>query len=268
MAQDVPEDLLHLGIHPVAVPLLLGRAGPQHIPVHVDQQLLAQGVRHAGGAEAPVPLGRLHLLDALHIVEPPLRVEPQQVEPPLPGGVEAGRQRLAGVAAPLQPLPAQPHHHPLIGLRRVDDGPVDQVVAHQQHVPGPEEVGDALHHVGDLSPQQQDQFVKGVVVVVHRLGPAVLQVEQAEVLLQISPLADLVPVQHLPPPLPYNGPRRPPAAGALLAIVPHLAGFHNREAEKSLRFGSPRPTAGLSFPAGFAILCCTRKKSNPEEGPP
>ena len=183
MVQNVPEHLLHLGVHPVAVPLLLGGAGAQHIPVHVDQHLLAEGIRHAGGAEAPVPQGLLQLLDALHIVEPPLCVEAQQVEPPLPGGVEAGVQRLAGVAAPLQPLPSQPDHHPLIGLRRVDDGPVDQVVSHQQQVPGLKEVGDALHHIGDLSPQEKDQLVKGVVVIVHLLGPAVLQVEQPEVLL-------------------------------------------------------------------------------------
>ena len=40
-----------------------------------------------------------------------------------------------------------------------------------------------LHHIGDLSPQEKDQLVKGVVVIVHLLGPAVLQVEQPEVLL-------------------------------------------------------------------------------------
>ena len=78
----------------------------------------------------------------------------------------------------------------------MDDGPVDQVVSHQQQVPGLEEVGDALHHVGDLAPQQEDDLVELMVMIADLLGPAVLQVEQPEVLVEIAPLSDLTAVQH------------------------------------------------------------------------
>ena len=138
----------------------------------------------------------LQLLDEPHVLQPPLGVEPQQVKALLPGDVKAAVQRLAGVSPAGQPLPAQPDDHPFIGLRRVDDGPVDHVVLHQQQVPGTEKVGDALHHIGDLAAQQQDQLVKLMVMVVQLLRPAVLQMEQAEVLVQIAPLAHFAAVQH------------------------------------------------------------------------
>ena len=63
----------------------------------------------------------------------------------------------------------------------------------QQHVPGLEEVGDALHQVGHLSPQEENELVKLVVVVVHLLGPAVLQMEEAEALVEVAPLAGGLP---------------------------------------------------------------------------
>ena len=120
MVQNVPEHLLHLGVHPVAVPLLLGGAGAQHIPVHVDQHLLAEGIRHAGGAEAPVPQGLLqlpgHLLLSLaqgghipqvqHGVVAVLRRQRAQLQPSvLPFAVKGQAQ--GGAAVPLLQHPAQ-----------------------------------------------------------------------------------------------------------------------------------------------------------------
>ena len=62
-------------------------------------------------------------------------------------------------------------------------------MGHQQQVPGLEEVGDALHHVGDLAPQQEDDLVELMVMIADLLGPAVLQPDEAEVLPEIAPLA-------------------------------------------------------------------------------
>ena len=118
------------------------------------------------------------------------------MEAPAAGGVKAGVHGLAGVAAGGQILPPQPHHHPLIGFRGVDDGPVNQVVLNQQNVPGLEEVGDALHHIGDLAAQQQNQLVKLVIVVIQLWRAGVLQVEEAEALVEIAPLSNLAPIQH------------------------------------------------------------------------
>ena len=118
------------------------------------------------------------------------------MEAPLPDGVEAGVQSLIRVASVRQPLPAQPDHHPLIGLGGVDGGTVNHIVLHQQHVPGAEEVGDALYHIGDPAAQQQNQLVELVVVVIQLGRAAVLQVEEAEALVQIAPLSNLAPVQH------------------------------------------------------------------------
>ena len=137
------------------------------------------------------------------------------MESPLPGRVKAGIQPLTGVAALRQPRPVQPQHHPLIGLRRVDDGLVDETVLHQQYVPGLEKVGDALHHVGDLAAQGQNQLVELVVVVVQLLGPGILQMEQAEALVQIAPLADLTDIQHSTHPLFSR------------LILPHILPFYN-----------------------------------------
>ena len=146
------------------------------------------------------------------------RPEPQQVEAPLPGGLKAGVQGLAGVAALLQPLPPQPDDHPLIGRRRVDDRAVDHIVLHQQQVPGLEEVGDALHHVGHLPPQHQDELVKFVIMVIQLLGAAVFQVEQAEILVQISPLAHFAAVQH----------RSTPSFISAAPILSHFLPFLNQ----------------------------------------
>ena len=62
-------------------------------------------------------------------------------------------------------------------------------MGHQQQVPGLEEVSDALHHVGDLTPQQEDDLVELMVMIADLLGPAVLQPDEAEVLPEIAPLA-------------------------------------------------------------------------------
>ena len=198
---DVAQDLLDLGVHPIAVRLLLGRAVLEDVPVHVDQKLLAEGVRQAGGAELRGALGLLQPLDGPHVLEAPLGVRPQQVEAPAPGGVKAGVQSLAGVAPGGQPVPAQPDHHPLIGLRGVDDRPVDQAPGHQKDVPGLEEVGDALHQVGHLPPQEEDELVELVIVVLQLLGAAVLEVEEAEVLVQIAPFFGALAGGHGVPPL-------------------------------------------------------------------
>ena len=193
---DVFEDLLNLGVHPVAVPLLLGGAAAEDVPVYADEQLLAERVRQTAGSELLRPQGFLQALNILHVLQTPLRVGAQQVKAPVPDGVEAGVQGLFRVAPVRQPLPAQPDHNPFIGLRGVDDGPVDHVVLHQQHVPGAEKIGHALHHIGNLAAQQQDQLVKFVVVVVQLWRAAVLQVKQAEALVKIAPLSHLAPIQH------------------------------------------------------------------------
>ena len=138
-------------------------------------------------------------------------------------------------------------------------------MSHQQQVPGLKEVGDALHHIGDLSPQEKDQLVKGVVVIVHLLGPAVLQVEQPEVLLQIAPLVDLLPVRHLLPlfrppehppghPWPWNRAPRPMRQGRFAGILPHIADFHNRHRKRRPQFGGRGFICRLCFSPGFAIL--------------
>ena len=224
-------------------------------PVHGDQKLLAQGVRHPGGAEVLLPQGLLHALDVVHIPQPPLGGKAQQMEAPLLGDGKAGVQSLAGVGPALQPLPAQPHHHPLIGLRRVDHGPVDQIVPHQQHVPRLEEIGDALHHIGHLATQQQNQLVKLVIVVVQLLGPAVLQVEQPEILMEISPLPDLTAVQH------GSAPFRPRCLfyfSAPFAIPQAIS--REKHAKSFLGFGQPRQKffqsvfSSLSLAAGSGIL--------------
>ena len=54
---DIVEDLLHFGVQMVAVCLCRSGIGPEEVPVHVDQQLLAQGVRHPAGAELLGPQG-------------------------------------------------------------------------------------------------------------------------------------------------------------------------------------------------------------------
>ena len=242
MGEDEAKDLLHLGVPPVAVRLLLGGAGAHHVPVHVDQQLLAQGVRHPGGAEALVPLGLLQLLDAVHVMHPPLRVEPQQMKPPLPGQDKAALQLLTGVTALLQPLLSQPDHHPLIGLRRVHNGSVNQIPAHQQQIPGLKEVCDPLHHIGNPAAQQQHQLVKGMVMVVHLRGLAVLQVEQAEVLLQVPPLVDALPV-HWPRPLSVPG---------RSYHIPPI--FTTAAAKRPCDLAGQSRNPRLCFPPGFAIL--------------
>ena len=180
----------------------LGGVVRQNIPVYPNQQLLAEGVRHPGRAELRGAEGLLQALDGPHVLQSPLRARPQEVEAPPPDGVKAGVQGLLRAAAGPHPLPAQPDHHPLIGLRGVDDGPVNQIVLDQQDVPGLEEVGDALHQIGRFPPQEEDELVEFVIVIVHLLGPAVLQVEEAEVLIQIAPLAGGLPDGHdgfLPP---------------------------------------------------------------------
>ena len=79
---------------------------------------------------------------------------------------------------------------------------MNEIVLDQQDVPGLKEVGDALYQIGHLPSQEEDQLVELVVVVVHLLGPAVLEVEEAEVLVEVAPLAGGLPDGHdgfLPP---------------------------------------------------------------------
>ena len=73
---------------------------------------------------------------------------------------------------------------------------MNEIVLDQQDVPGLKEVGDALYQIGHLPSQEEDQLVELVVVVVHLLGPAVFQVEEAEILVQIPPLAGGLPNAH------------------------------------------------------------------------
>ena len=79
-------------------------------------------------------------------------------------------------------------------------------MGHQQQVPGAEEVGDALHHIGDLAPQQEDDLVELMVMVADLLGPAVLQPDEAEVLPQIAPLARVLCSRHGGTPFPKSYP--------------------------------------------------------------
>ena len=113
---------------------------------------------------------------------PNSRIQTQQVEIPLPGQLEAGGQIRVGAAPAFQPVPAQPDHHPLVGGGGIDGHPMDGAPSHQQQVPGAEKVGDALHHIGHLSAQAQDELVEFVVMILQLLGAAVLQMEQPEVL--------------------------------------------------------------------------------------
>ena len=78
----------------------------------------------------------------------------------------------------------------------MDDGPVNQVMLDQHDVPRFEEIGDALHHVGHLSAEEDHQLIKFMVMVVDFLGQRILQMHQAEVPVQIPPLAHLAAIQH------------------------------------------------------------------------
>ena len=82
----------------------------------MDENLLAQGIRHTTGAEFLGAQGILQMADGPCIAQPALLCCPQQMEARFPAVVKTGVQRLAGVAAARQPVPSQPQHHPLIGL--------------------------------------------------------------------------------------------------------------------------------------------------------
>ena len=69
-------------------------------------------------------------------------------------------------------------------------------MGHQQKIPGLKEIGHALHHIGHLAAQEQNQLIKFMVVIVQFLGPAVFEMEKPEVLPQIPPLAHFTAVQH------------------------------------------------------------------------
>ena len=56
MGDDVAQDLLHLRVPAVAVCLLLGGAGAQHVPVDVDEQLLTQGIVNRYDLQAEFPI--------------------------------------------------------------------------------------------------------------------------------------------------------------------------------------------------------------------
>ena len=74
----------------------------------------------------------------------------------------------------------------------------------QHDVPRLEEIGDALHHVGHLSTEEDHQLIKFMVMVVDLLGQRIFQVYQAEVSVQIPPLAYLAAIQHTITPLVYS----------------------------------------------------------------
>ena len=140
----------------------------------MDQKLLAQRIRHAPGAEFLRPQGFLQLLDGAGIGQPSLLPRAEEVEAAFPAAVKAGVQRFAGVRPRFQPVPSQPEHRPLIRLRRIDHGTVDHVVLHQHNVPWLEEIGNALHHIGDLAAQKKHQLIKLMVMVVNPLSQRIL----------------------------------------------------------------------------------------------
>ena len=74
----------------------------------------------------------------------------------------------------------------------------------QHDVPRFEEIGDALHHVGHLSAEEDHQLIKFMVMVVDLLGQRILQMHQTEVPVQIPPLAHLAAIQHTVTPLVYD----------------------------------------------------------------
>ena len=74
----------------------------------------------------------------------------------------------------------------------------------QHDVPRFEEIGDALHHVGHLSAEEDHQLIKFMVMVVDFLGQRILQMHQTEVPVQIPPLAHLAAIQHTVTPLVYD----------------------------------------------------------------
>ncbi|MPM97054.1 hypothetical protein SDC9_144227 [bioreactor metagenome] len=133
------------------------------------------------------------------------------MEPPPTGQIKAGGQGLAGVAPPVQPLPPQPQHHPLIRLRRINHRPVNLVARHQQQIPRAEEIGHTLHHISHLAAQQKDDLVKFVIVVLQRLRAGVLQVKQTKILQKISPLIRFQSLRHGPFPLPVINQRNAPS---------------------------------------------------------
>ena len=176
--------------------MTLLRLGAEHILADGQQQLLAEEVRHLPVSELLRPEGALQTLQELKVGGPVRRRDAQKMEIPAHRFLEAGIQRSFLRAAPAEPVLPQPEDHPLIGLRWVDDRPVDPVVGHQQQIPGLEEVGHALHHIGDLAPQQEDDLVELVIMIADLLGPAVLQPDEAEVLPEISPLTRVHPFRH------------------------------------------------------------------------
>ena len=167
-----------------------------HIPVELDQQPEKAGPGQQVPAEAPVLQSLLQPLQQPGQPPPLLPVRAHQGELPLPGQAEAGGQVLPPGAAGLEKAGVQVDHHPLIGAVRVGHRPVDQVVAHQQHVPGLQKVGPALDDVAGPAGEEDDNLVKLMVVVLHLLHPHVPEVEQPEVLVEIAPALVVGRLEH------------------------------------------------------------------------
>lgn len=111
-------------------------AVPDHGPVEADQQLKKAGPGQQVPPKAPVAQGGLQAPQQSGQLRPLPAVGAHQGELPLPGQVEAQAQVLPPGAAGPEKAGVQIDHHPLIGLLRVGHRLVDQMVAHQQHVPG------------------------------------------------------------------------------------------------------------------------------------
>ena len=101
-------------------------------------------------------------------------------------------EALRGIAVPRRQRPQvfrrDVQDHPLVVVPRRHHRPVDAAAPHQHEVAGAQLIPFALHGVARLSRQQDNDLMKGVVVIFNVFAPPICQMEQAKRLLQVASL--------------------------------------------------------------------------------
>ena len=77
---------------------------------------------------------------------------------------------------------------PLIKIAAGHDGTVNAAAAHQHIIAGTQRIALALDGIVRTACQQENDFMKGMVMVGHLLMPVVRQMKQAERLAQVAAL--------------------------------------------------------------------------------
>ena len=101
-------------------------------------------------------------------------------------------EALRGIAVPRRQRPQvfrrDVQDHPLVVVPRRHHRPVDAAAPHQHEVAGIQLIPFALHGIARLSRQQDNNLMKGVVVIFNVFAPSICQMEQAKRLLQVASL--------------------------------------------------------------------------------